>query len=162
MKKHFLIFVFLFIFAGVSFAQEETDTPQQFEQQTQRPNLLRELGLTQEQVRQIRLINAENKDKMRDAQARLREATRSLDQAVYADALDEELLRTRLREVVEAQAEVTKLRAAAELAVRRVLTPEQLTRFREIRQRFIQLRQERQNKRLERQNRQRRKFPNQQ
>lgn len=159
MKKIFLILVFLFLFAGFSAAQEEDASPEQ-NKQARRPNLLRELGLTQEQVQQIRQLNSENREKLREAQIRVREAARNLDQAVYADVLDEELLKTRLRNLQEAQAELTKLRSAAELAVRKVLTAEQLIRFRELREKFMQMRRNPQNKQFEPQNQQQRRFPN--
>ncbi len=98
--------------------------------------LRRELRLTPEQMIQIRQINAETRPKMRTAQQRYRVARRDLDLAIYADELDEPALSEKVRAVVEAQAEVTKVRAMSEVAVRRVLTPEQLTRFRRLRQRF--------------------------
>ncbi|HSK71202.1 MAG TPA: periplasmic heavy metal sensor [Pyrinomonadaceae bacterium] len=147
MFKFKLIFVSLILMLSFSAAnaQEGPDNPppDRFDGQN-RPNLMRELGLTPEQVQQIRFINGENRDKMRDAQFRLREAHRNLDQAIYADKVDEQLVRTRLRELVEAQAEIARIRTMTELAIRKVLTPEQLIRFRELRQRFAERRQNRQ------------------
>lgn len=115
---------------GNEFAGDETDRPERAE------ILKRELRLTPEQMRQIRTLNVEMRPRMRDAQIAYRLARRDLDEAIYADDLNEEVLRSRLRAVNEAQAEVNRLRAFSEVSVRRILTPEQLVRFRELRQRF--------------------------
>lgn len=147
MFKFKLIFVSLILMLSFSVAnaQGEPDNPPPDKfNQPNRPNLLRELGLSPEQVQQMRFINGENREKMRDAQLRLREAHRNLDQAVYANQVDEQLIKTRLRELVEAQAEIARIRTMTELAIRKVLTAEQLVRFREIRQRFAESRQNRQ------------------
>lgn len=98
--------------------------------------LRRELGLTPQQMMQIRTINRDTRPKMRIAQEKLRLARQDLNQAIYDDSFDEEVLRIRLHNVVEAQAEVTKLQALSEVAVRKVLSPEQLGKFRVIRERF--------------------------
>jgi Spy/CpxP family protein refolding chaperone len=102
-----------------------------------RRDLLGELGLTKEQIQQIRKLNAQRKPLMQDAQQRLREANRNLDQAIYADALDEVTIQIRLKEVQLAHAEVFKIRAMNELEVRKILTPEQLVKFRDLRERFM-------------------------
>ncbi len=121
-------------------AQEQlpNETPQQNLDQANRPSLLTELNLSQDQVRQIRRINRENQPLLREAQKRLREARNDLDQAIYADDSDETQVRAKLKTVHIAQAEVVKLRSTTEFAVRKVLTPEQLVKFREVRQRFME------------------------
>src|SRR5207237_5219391 len=65
-----------------------------------------------------------------------RDANRSLDQAIYADNINEDEIQTRLKEMQMAQAEVVKLRNMRELAVRKILTQEQLTKFRQLREEF--------------------------
>jgi Spy/CpxP family protein refolding chaperone len=121
-------------------AQDETleETPQQNFNQARRPNLLTELDLSQNQIQQIRRINADKKPLMREAQQKVREANRSLDQAIYADEADEAAIQARLKAVQLAQAEVIKIRSTTEFAVRRVLNPSQIVKFREIRQRFME------------------------
>lgn len=105
--------------------------------------ILRELGLSKEQMQQIRRINGERKQQMDDAQMRFREANRNLDMAIYADNVKEDEIQTRLKEVQLAQAEIIKIRSLTELAVRRVLTPEQLSKFRELREQFMKRMEER-------------------
>ncbi len=152
MLKFRLLFTLLFLTLGFTAvnAQNDADAPKQQFDEPNRPQLLRELGLRQEQIRQIRLINGENKEKLREANFRLREARRNLDAAIYSDNADNLLVETKLREFQNAQAEVAKIRTLTELAIRKVLTPEQLVRFRELRQGFEQFRQNRQNNRRER------------
>ncbi|HEY0426540.1 MAG TPA: periplasmic heavy metal sensor [Pyrinomonadaceae bacterium] len=99
--------------------------------------ILRELNLTKEQIQQIRQIHEARREQMQTAQMRLRDANRNLDQAIYADTINEEEIQTRLKEAQAAQAEVIKLRNMTEFAVRKVLNPEQLARFRELREQFI-------------------------
>jgi hypothetical protein len=77
---------------------------------------------------------------MEAAQRRLREANRELDMAIYSDTVSDESFQSKLRAFQEAQSEVTRLRFQNELSIRKILTPEQLTLFREIRRRFANAR----------------------
>ncbi|MEO7660125.1 MAG: hypothetical protein ABIV48_10970, partial [Pyrinomonadaceae bacterium] len=140
---------------GVSASAQDETPPdardaEAVRQPDNRSNALRQLGLSREQFQQIRGLNAKRAPLMESAQKRFRNANRSLDEAIYADQLDETLVQERLREVHMAQAEVSKIRFTSELAIRRILTPEQLGRFREMRQRFEQTRQRMENRRNDR------------
>ncbi len=103
--------------------------------------ILRQLGLSDEQIRQFRAVNAEWRPVRMEAQRRFREANRDLDIAIYADVVDDALVAERLQAYQEAQAELTRVRYAEEIAVRKILTPDQLVRFREARRRFAQARE---------------------
>ena len=146
MSKLKLIFTILFLFTcfGIVSAQDnqDDDMPPPQDQQ-RRPNLLRELGLTQEQMSQIREINQSNRQNIKAAHEKVADTRMKLDQAIYAEKVDEATVQIRLREFQDAQAEVAKIRANTEFAIRKVLTPDQLLRFRELRQRFEQLRRDR-------------------
>ncbi len=138
------LFLFLAAFTVGAAAQDGPPPPQdasQFERQEPRPNLLESLGLTQDQVRQIRVMNRDRKPLMDAAQRRLRQANRALDMSIYGDALDENVVRERLREFQQAQNEVASIRFKSELDLRKILTPEQLTRFRGLRARVAETRQ---------------------
>src|SRR5688572_16141222 len=100
-------------------AQDETpdDGPQQEMGQRRaipprdmRNNVLRQLGLSTEQMQQIRKINMERQPLMEAAQTRLRLANRALDTAIYADVVNDADVQTRILEVQTAQAEVAKIR----------------------------------------------------
>jgi Spy/CpxP family protein refolding chaperone len=104
--------------------------------QAKRPDLIRSLGLSPEQLQQVRKMNQARKPLMDAAMVRVRNANRALDEVIYADNLDEAAFQANLKEVQLAQAEAAKLRYLNELGIRKILTPEQLARFRELRQRF--------------------------
>src|SRR5947209_8154629 len=124
-------------------AQTNAATQQQPSQQQEgaaqsNPNdpasLLGQLNLSQEQIGQMRAIQGESVPQARELTRRLNQARRALDEAIYSDTVDESLIEQRARDVAEAQAALVRLRAQTELRIRRVLTPEQLHTFRDLRQ----------------------------
>ena len=133
-------------------AQTNAATQQQSAQQQEgaaaqaNPNdpvsLLGQLNLSQEQIGQMRAIQSESVPQARELTRRLNQARRALDEAIYSDAVDESLIEQRARDVAEAQAALVRLRAQTELRVRRVLTPEQLQTFRDLRHQAQVQRQE--------------------
>lgn len=132
-------FLMVFSFSGVK-AQNETlpSIPNKQAERQNRPNLLAELGLSQDQRQQIKRINMVKKPLMRDAQQRLRDANRNLDTAIYADNVNESEIQAHLKAVQTAQAELSKIRFTNELAIRKILTAEQLAKFRVLREQFAQ------------------------
>lgn len=138
-----ILTAFLFILvagSAIAFGQDDPPGNDFVANGNDRPDradiLRRELQLSPEQLRKIRVLNAGMRPRMRDAQVAFLTARRELDEAIYADELNEDELRLKVRAVNEAQAEVNRLRAFSEVAVRKILSPEQLVRFRQLRQRF--------------------------
>jgi Spy/CpxP family protein refolding chaperone len=136
-----LSLLIVFLSAGFICAQDnprpDFDRPPIDERpQGKRPNLLRILGLSPAQLEQVRRINQERKPLMDSAMRRLGQANRALDEAIYSDTFDQALFDTRLKELQTAQAEVARLRFTGEMNIRKVLTPEQLSRFRDLRRQF--------------------------
>jgi Spy/CpxP family protein refolding chaperone len=120
-------------------AQEQTESPEQQQQQqagvrVRGLNLMQRLNLSREQRQQLREIRRQSEAEMRAHTRRVRLARRALDEAIYADSVDEALIAQRSRELSAAQSALISLRAATELKVRRVLTDEQLGLFRNLRQ----------------------------
>ncbi|MCA1632637.1 MAG: Spy/CpxP family protein refolding chaperone [Acidobacteria bacterium] len=155
-----LLLLLLFPLAPSARAQGQDAAPEPQEGSTQpgRPgrggaNLLLQLNLTPEQLTQLRDIRAQSEQQARALTRRLNMARRALDEAIYADDLNETLIEDRARELAAAQAALVRLRAQTELRVRRVLTAGQLQSFRDLRQ-SARLRQ-REQRRLERGFRQR-------
>jgi Spy/CpxP family protein refolding chaperone len=109
----------------------------------QNGNLADQLRLTPEQVGRIAAIREQTKEERRVVNQRVRQAQRALEEAIYADNANESLIEERARELSAAQAESLRLRTRSELNVRRVLTPEQLTTLRSIRERARARQQER-------------------
>jgi Spy/CpxP family protein refolding chaperone len=136
-----LCVLILFSAARQAFAQGDDDFPQQQEEgQTSRPRdgdgvgLLRRLNLTPEQVGRIREIRQQSEPEGRALVRRINQARRTLNEAIYSGQADDALVGERARELAEAQAAATRMRAQVELSIRRVLTDEQLGRLREMRQ----------------------------
>jgi len=147
--KNLKLFLFLFagllIFANSVFGQDGPPpggADRDDRGGDRRPNLLAELGLSPDQVQQIRRMNQERRPAMMEAQRRMREANRNLDMSIYGETVSDADFQARLKEFQLAQAELARLRFESELSVRRVLTPEQLIRFRNVRRRFAENRQE--------------------
>jgi Spy/CpxP family protein refolding chaperone len=118
------------------------DGPPEGQRPPDRMALFRVLGLSQDQVRQIRQMNQARRPLMDAARDRLHEANRRLDEAIYADTVNEEEVQIRLKEAQAAQSEMTRLKFMGELEMRKVLTPEQLIKFREVQARFERARED--------------------
>ena len=158
MKRLITLLPALLLLSFVSFGQEANvpvqGGPSEMRRDNTRGDMIRELGLSPDQMRQMRRLNMERKPLMEAAQRRLREANRLLDEAIYADAIDESNIQLRLDEAQAAQGEVFRIRSTGELSIRRILNPEQLVRFREIRKRFEE--QARENMQMRKEDRMRR------
>lgn len=138
------------------FAQAQEDEAQQNQARTteqgqnnQDADLIRRLQLTPEQIRQIRQIRRESGEEMRLSRQALIQAQMALDEAIYADAVNETEVEKRAREVSAAQANVVRLRALTELRIRRILTPEQLVTLRKLRAEAMEQNRERRRERRE-------------
>lgn len=138
-----LILLTVFVLAGLTSVLAQDNPPPDANRppqgqgpQMKRPNLMRLLGLTPDQMQQIKRMNQERKPLMDAAMVRVRNANRALDEAIYAENLDEGTFQASLKELQLAQADAARLRFLNELGVRKILTPEQLARFRELRQKF--------------------------
>ncbi len=133
----FILVLFSLVFVAASAFAATAQEPQ--ERATTPPQrtapLLRLLNLTPDQLAQIRRIRQENQGELRLAVGRVRQAQRALEEAIYSETSDEALIEQRARELSEAQAAHTRLRALTELRVRRVLTPSQLSVFRDLQMR---------------------------
>jgi Spy/CpxP family protein refolding chaperone len=141
--------VVLFGLCGAVDAQ--TTQPEPSPAQVQTPDLLpnqmsdlRPLNLTPEQIQKVRDIYFELKDQRQAAVQGLRLAQRALGEAIESPTPNESLIAQRSREVADAQANTIRLRSVTEARILQVLTPEQRTRLREMRQRNMALRRERQ------------------
>ena len=141
--KFVLTVAAFFALAGSTFAQ---DGPQRQNarrtQNNQRPDIARELGFSPEQVQEFTRLNQHHRPMMDEALKRMRDANRELDMAIYADVVSDGEVRTKLKAFQDAQIELNRLRFIHELNIRKILTPDQLVRFRELRRRFAESRQQ--------------------
>lgn len=116
-------------------AASQTNVPPNANRDNGKPvNLFRALNLSPEQQAQIETIRKQNREARIAAAQRVRRALRELDEAIYADALNESLIEERQRELAAAQAESVHVETLGQLNVRRLLSSEQLATLRSLRQ----------------------------
>jgi Spy/CpxP family protein refolding chaperone len=94
--------------------------------------LERQLGLSEEQAEQLRRLRAEERKLAIRRHADLAIARLDLDEALDAPTVDEKLVASRVRAVSDLQAAEVRARADRRLAVRKVLTPEQQQKLRQL------------------------------
>jgi Spy/CpxP family protein refolding chaperone len=99
----------------------------------QNGDLMSQLNLTPDQVEKIKAIREEQKEERKLVNRRLQAARRALDESIYLNDSDDATVTARAKELADAQADALRLQSIGELRVRRVLTPEQLSTFRELR-----------------------------
>src|SRR3712207_6499809 len=91
----------LFPLCATAGAQEQEEAEAQQQASPQNParalNLMQRLNLTPEQLRQLREIRRQNEAERRAHTRRVRLARRALDEAIYADAVNDALVEQRSR-----------------------------------------------------------------
>src|ERR1043165_1689336 len=87
--------------AAVAQEQEEPQAPQQASPQNpaRALNLMQRLNLSREQRQQLREIRQQSEPEVRAQTRRVRLARRALDEAIYADSVDDALVGQRSREL---------------------------------------------------------------
>ena len=144
-SKVFLLTFVLSSCAVSAWAQQNQVGPQQTQTTQGGGDPIRQLNLTAEQVEKVRAIREQNKDERFLINQRVRQAQRALDDVIDADNPSEALIEQRARELGEAQAAATRMRAITEARIRRVMTPEQLLKLRMLRRMALNLREQRRN-----------------
>jgi Spy/CpxP family protein refolding chaperone len=117
------------IFSGIANAQNSEG-----QDGTMTQPIFRQLGLTGEQLSKIREINQRQRPKIRQATLGVERARIALDEAIYSEDASEEKLKDALARFNRAQGDLATIRMQTEFEIRKVLTAEQLKRFRQIRQ----------------------------
>jgi Spy/CpxP family protein refolding chaperone len=104
---------------------------------------IRQLNLTPEQREQIRTIREQNQKERAAINERVRETNRALELVLDSDSPEEAVVEQRMRDAAAAQAAAMRMRILTEVRIRRVLTAEQRTLLRGLRQQANQMRRER-------------------
>jgi Spy/CpxP family protein refolding chaperone len=117
--------------ASAQQTQQQAETQQAPANQDPLTELAKDLS--PEQRQQIRLAVESTKADRNAANQRLRQAQAAYEEALDADNPSEEVVEKRAREVGEAQASLLRARALMEIRIRRVLTPAQQAKLRELR-----------------------------
>ncbi len=97
------------------------------------PRLTEELGLSSEQRNQVEALQVDAARGMIRRRADVQVARLDLRQLVTAKAVDEKAIATKLKELSELEAAMLRERVDHTLALRRVLTPDQVEKFRSLR-----------------------------
>jgi Spy/CpxP family protein refolding chaperone len=88
-----------------------------------------ELGLSDDQVAQLQKLRSENRSRHIRQRAELRIARGELHDLLRADSVDESAVSAKLKQVTDLQAAATRAQVEHQLAVRRVLSPEQAAKM---------------------------------
>lgn len=88
-----------------------------------------ELGLSDDQVAQLQKMKSDGRSQSIRRHADLRIAEGELQDLLKAPAVDEKAISVKVKQVTDIQAANTQARVAQRLALRRVLTPEQLEKM---------------------------------
>lgn len=94
------------------------------------PKLAEKLGITEEQSAKLKALNAE-KDGQKELNERIRKGMERQAELLKADKVDEAAVMAALDEVWEARKEVAKRQTKRIIAVKSILTPEQVAKARE-------------------------------
>lgn len=122
----------------------QVNAAQNVDRESDKPvNLFRALNLSPDQQAQIKAIRRQNREARIIAAERLQRAQRELDEAIYADNVNEAMVAERRSELAAAQSESVRIETQGQLNIRRVLTPEQLVTLRALRQQARTARQAR-------------------
>ncbi len=98
---------------------------------SERGSLSMRLGLNEEQVERLRALRLEQRKSALKRHADMRALHLDLHALLAADTLDEQALHAKTEALAQAQATHVRARVEAQLALRKLLTPEQIERWRE-------------------------------
>lgn len=157
------IFAVIFLFGAFLMANAQNGEPPSGANEfaSARPNLLQELGLSRDQIQQLRQINREWNPRRQKAQRDFQEAKRNLDEAIYLDESNEAVINQRKEAVKFAHSELINTQTTMQTMIRKVLTNDQLAKFRQLRQQFAQRQNNPNNRQLNQPNVQNRRLENQ-
>jgi Spy/CpxP family protein refolding chaperone len=94
---------------------------------------LQALDLTDAQQTQVKAILASHRDEQQAVGEKMRAARKALIDAIAADTFDEAIIRAKAADVAAIEADQAVLQAKTFAAVYALLTPEQITKFKELR-----------------------------
>ena len=141
-----LVFISAIILFSFSLVRAQVDPPPGNQFVDNRPaNLLQQLNLSRDQIQQLRIVNREWQPKLQKAQRDFKAAQIELDEAIYLDETSEEMVNSKMNAVHAAHNELIRTRTMMQTLIRKVLTIEQMRRFRQLRDNFQQRPQDKPN-----------------
>jgi len=92
------------------------------------PKMAEKIGLTEEQREKIKEINKSNRENMDDLRKALRESMKKQTELLKAERVDETAVMAEIDKAFDARKEMAKRQTKRIIAIKSVLTPEQITK----------------------------------
>jgi Spy/CpxP family protein refolding chaperone len=131
--KVFAVAAALLAVGGAGLVADEQREEQRRTRQARLEAARADIGLTDEQVSEIRRIHGEARKAAIKRNADLRVARLELDELMAAPTLDESKIAARVKAIADLQAAALKERTDSKLAVRKLVTPEQFQKMQQLR-----------------------------
>jgi Spy/CpxP family protein refolding chaperone len=137
------------VLAGTGLAQESYDfgLPQLPGKWWKMPRVVEGANLTPQQIEQIEAIFLEHRKNLIDLTATLQKAQLDFKALVEKDIIDRDAVMTKLEEISRSRAEIMKMTVVMQLDINEVLTPEQRTTLKKMRNEYRKKRLDRLDKR---------------
>jgi len=92
-----------------------------------------EVGLSDEQIAELQKMRSENRDRMMRQRTEMRIARQQLQDLITAPTVDTAAIEAQTKRLTDLEAAMTQARVNQQLALRQVLSPEQLEKLRALR-----------------------------
>lgn len=143
--KNFIIGVvsitFLFSFVDLSFCDtsKKISSRQEFEQKAAErfEKTAKELGLTQDQVAQMKEIREQNKIKTKQIIEEIRKKDKAIDEELLKENYDRAVVNNLLQEIRQLSADMSQIRIDDKIKVRSILTQEQFSKIEQNKKDFL-------------------------
>lgn len=143
--KNFIICVvsitFLFSFVELSFCDtsKKISSRQEFEQKAAErfDKTAKELGLTQDQIAQMKEIREQNKIKTKQIIEEIRKKDKAIDEELLKENYDRAVVNNLLQEIRQLSADMSQIRIDDKIKVRSILTQEQFSKIEQNKKDFL-------------------------
>jgi len=135
--------IFSFVFAVTVFAAEPKkiylSERQEFEQKAAEKfdKTAKELGLTQDQIAQMKEIREQNKIKTKQIIQEIRKKDKEIDEELLKENYDRAVVNNLLQEIRQLSADMSQIRIDDKIKVRSILTREQFSKIEQNKQEFL-------------------------
>lgn len=137
----FISITFLFSFVELSFCDtsKKISSRQEFEQKAAErfDKTAKELGLTQDQIAQMKEIREQNKIKTKQIIDEIRKKDKAIDEELLKENYDRVLVNNLLQEIRQLSADMSQIRIDDKIKVRSILTQEQFSKIEQNKKDFL-------------------------
>lgn len=137
----FISITFLFSFVDLSFCDtsKKISSRQEFEQKAAEKfdKTAKELGLTQDQIAQMKEIREQNKIKTKQIIEEIRKKDKAIDEELLKENYDRAVVNNLLQEIRQLSADMSQIRIDDKIKVRSILTQEQFSKIEQNKKDFL-------------------------